>query len=154
MTSTEGYTLSGLLPRHIDRMEELERLCFSVPWSREALESELRNPCARYVVCEVEGRVAGYIGARLAADFCDITNVAVDPAFRRRHLATAMLAELLRQAAQWGVTVLTLEVRESNAPARAFYEGSGFRVLGRRKHYYEQPDEDALLMGRALEERA
>jgi len=147
------YTLSPLLPRHIDRMEELEKLCFSVPWSRAALEDELTNPCARYVVCERDGAVVGYIGTRTAADVCDITNVAVDPAFRRRHLASAMLGELLRQARGWGVTALTLEVREHNAPARAFYEKAGFRAIGRRKHYYELPDEDAILMGMLLEER-
>lgn len=142
----------SLRPEHLDRMEELEQLCFSVPWSRAALENELQNPNARYVVCELDGRVAGYIGVLLAADVCDITNVAVDPVFRRRHLATQMLDELLRQVPFWGITTLTLEVRESNAPARAFYEKNGFVPVGRRKNYYEKPVEDAILMGRLLED--
>lgn len=154
MTLKSNAVFSPLKPEHIDRMEQLEHICFSVPWSREALECELCNPCARYVVCELDGTVVGYIGTLTAADVCDITNVAVDPQYRRRHLATAMLNELLRQVPQWGVSSLTLEVRESNASARAFYEKNGFTPVGRRKNYYEKPEEDAILMSRPLEDKA
>ena len=150
MTPKNEPVLVPLQPEHLDRIEALEQICFSVPWSRAALESELRNPAARYIVCELNGVVVGYIGTLISADICDITNVAVDPACRRLHLATLMFNELLRQVPDWGITTLTLEVRESNGPAKAFYEKNGFVPVGRRKNYYEKPTEDAILMGRLL----
>ena len=152
MTQNEQMIFSPLLPAHIDQMEQIEIECFSVPWSREALDEELENPYAHYVVCtDVAGNVLGYIGSRIVLDSADITNVAVRPVYRRRGIARQLVGRMLEQMAEKGVTGVLLEVRESNLPAQNCYAQAGFTVVGRRKNYYELPKEDALLMGRVLE---
>ena len=152
MTQNEQLIFSPLLPAHIDQMEQIEIECFSVPWSREALEEELENPYAHYVVCtDGAGNVLGYIGSRIVLDSADITNVAVRPVYRRRGIARQLVGRMLAQMAEKGVTGVLLEVRESNLPAQNCYAQAGFTVVGRRKNYYELPKEDALLMGRVLE---
>ena len=152
MTQNEQMIFSPLLPAHIDQMEQIEIECFSVPWSREALEEELENPYAHYVVCtDGAGNVLGYIGSRIVLDSADITNVAVRPVYRRRGIARQLVGRMLEQMAEKGVTGVLLEVRESNLPAQNCYAQAGFSVVGRRKNYYELPKEDALLMGRVLE---
>ena len=152
MTQNEQLMFSPLLPAHIDQMEQIEIECFSVPWSREALEEELENPYAHYVVCtDGAGNVLGYIGSRIVLDSADITNVAVRPQYRRRGVARQLVGRMLAQMAEKGVTGVLLEVRESNLPAQNCYAQAGFTVVGRRKNYYELPKEDALLMGRVLE---
>ena len=152
MTQNEQLIFSPLLPAHIDQMEQIEIECFSVPWSREALEEELENPYAHYVVCTDDaGNVLGYIGSRIVLDSADITNVAVRPVYRRRGIARQLVGRMLEQMAEKGVTGVLLEVRESNLPAQNCYAQAGFTVVGRRKNYYELPKEDALLMGRVLE---
>ena len=143
---------SPLLPAHIDQMEQIEIECFSVPWSREALEEELEDPSAHYVVCtDGAGNVLGYIGSRIVLDSADITNVAVRPVYRRRGNARQLVGRMLEQMAEKGVAGVLREVRESNLPAQNCYAQAGFTVVGRRKNYYELPKEDALLMGRVLE---
>ena len=147
----DDLRFSPLRPEHIDDMERIEVECFSVPWSREALEEELDNPYAHYVVCcDGGGNVMGYIGSRVVLDCADITNVAVRPQYRRRGIAARLVAMMLEQMAAKGVASVLLEVRESNLPAQKCYEQAGFTVVGRRKGYYELPKEDALLMGRQL----
>lgn len=151
MTPNDELIFSPLRPQHIDQMEQIEIECFSVPWSREALEEELDNPCAHYVVCcDGAGNVMGYIGSRIVLDSADITNVAVRPQYRRRGIAAQLVAMMLEQLAAKGAASVLLEVRESNLPARNCYAQAGFTVVGRRKNYYELPKEDALLMGRQL----
>lgn len=152
MTQNEQLIFSPLLPAHIDQMEQIEIECFSVPWSREALEEELENPYAHYVVCtDGAGNVLGYIGSRIVLDSADITNVAVRLQYRRRGIARQLVGRMLGQMAEKSVTGVLLEVRESNLPAQNCYAQAGFTVVGRRKNYYELPKEDALLMGRVLE---
>ena len=152
MQKSDDLIFSPLHPLHIDQMEQIEIECFSVPWSREALEEELENPYAHYVVCTDDvGNVMGYIGSRIVLDSADITNVAVRPQYRRRGIARQLVGRMLEQMAAKGVTGVLLEVRESNLPAQNCYAQAGFTVVGRRKNYYELPKEDALLMGRVLE---
>ena len=152
MQKSEDLIFSPLRPQHIDQMEQIEIESFSVPWSREALEEELENPYAHYVVCtDGVGNVMGYIGSRIVLDSADITNVAVRPQYRRRGIARQLVGRMLEQMAAKGVTGVLLEVRESNLPAQNCYAQAGFTVVGRRKNYYELPKEDALLMGRVLE---
>jgi GNAT superfamily N-acetyltransferase len=92
MMQKSDLIFSPLLPAHIDQMEQIEKECFSVPWSREALEEELDNPCAHYVVCtDPEGNVMGYIGSRVVLDGADITNVAVRPQCRRQGIGLLLV---------------------------------------------------------------
>lgn len=151
MMQNNNLTFSPLRPQHIDDMERIEVECFSVPWSREALEEELENPMAHYVVCcDPEGNVVGYIGSRIVLDSADITNVAVRPQYRRQGIGYELVNRMLEEMILRGVSSVLLEVRESNLPAQNCYARAGFVPVGRRKNYYELPKEDALLMGRQL----
>ncbi|HIY21632.1 MAG TPA: ribosomal protein S18-alanine N-acetyltransferase [Candidatus Flavonifractor merdigallinarum] len=133
---------------HIPAIAALERACFSRPWSEGALEEELYNDTACFLVAEGEdGSVLGYAGLHVILDEGYIDNVAVDPAYRRQGVADALLDVFCRFGAE-KLAFLTLEVRESNAPAIALYEKHGFYTVGRRKDYYDDPKEDALLLTR------
>ena len=92
------------------------------------------------------GEVLGYAGLLVAADEGYITNVAVFPEYRRQGIAGELIKVFLRFARAHHLAFLTLEVRPSNAPAIALYEGFGFREAGRRRNYYDLPKEDALIM--------
>ena len=124
----------------------LEQICFARPWSLAALEGELRNPLAIYLVALEEGKVVGYAGMHCILGEGYITNLATAPNARRKGVARALLEALLVHAHEQVLTLLTLEVRPSNAAAAALYGGLGFAVAGRRKGYYDGPREDALIM--------
>ena len=152
MMQKNNYTITPLKPEHVRQMAEIEKLCFSEPWSEDTIRDELDTPLSRYFVCYEGERVLGYIGTRILLDQCDITNIAVHPDARRLGIATLLLSELEQTVRPMGVTVLYLEVREGNTPARAFYEKSRFIPVGRRKNYYSLPTEDAILMTKSLED--
>ena len=141
---------------HLDAVAELERSCFTVPWSRNALAEELDNQCAAFLVAvepETE-KVIGYAGLLVAADEGYITNVAVDPSRRRQGVAQQLLQVFDSFARGSRLAFLTLEVRPSNAAAVALYEGFGFRQVGRRRNYYDLPKEDALILTKYYTEEA
>ena len=129
----------------LNEIEELEGRCFSVPWKREMLQSQL-GECHVFLAANTDGRVAGYVGMMTVLDEGYISNVAVAPEMRRRGIADALLRELERRARKMELSFMTLEVRQSNAPAIALYEKHGFSRVGVRRGYYEQPREDAVLM--------
>lgn len=131
---------------HVPAIAELEALCFSDPWSEKSIAYELNNPLSLWLVAEVDGRVAGYIGSQTVPPESDVMNVAVHPDFRRQGIAEALVSGLWGQLLQAGNTSLTLEVRASNAPAIALYEKLGFVQVGRRPNYYRNPREDALIL--------
>ena len=141
---------------HLDRLEQLERMCFSRPWSKKMLAEELDNQCAAFLVAvepETE-KVIGYAGLLVAADEGYITNVAVDPSRRRQGVAQQLLQVFDSFARGSRLAFLTLEVRPSNAAAVALYEGFGFRQVGRRRNYYDLPREDALILTKYYTEEA
>ncbi len=132
---------------HLDEVAELEQVCFSTPWSRNMLAEELDNACSAFLVAlDDQGRVAGYAGLQVILDEGYITNVAVQPEYRRQGVAGQLLAVFLNFAKGNHLAFLTLEVRASNYGAIALYGGLGFRSVGRRKNYYEHPKEDAIIM--------
>ena len=138
---------------HLDALEQLERTCFSRPWSRKMLAEELDNQCAAFLVAlepETE-KVIGYAGLLVAADEGYITNVAVDPSRRRQGVAAQLLQVFDNFARGNQLAFLTLEVRPSNAAAIALYQGFGFEEVGRRKNYYDLPKEDALILTKYFE---
>lgn len=141
-----NYKLTPMTEEHIPQIAALERACFSHPWSEDALRDELWNDSAVVVVAEGEdGTVLGYAGLQTVLDEGYINNVAVDPRFRRQGVAGQLVEAFLRFGAA-RLAFLTLEVRASNAPAIALYEKYGFAQAGRRRDYYDDPREDALLM--------
>jgi len=132
---------------HLDEVAELERTCFSVPWSRNMLAEELDNMLSAFLVAlDDSGRVAGYAGVQVVLDEGYITNIAVRPDCRKQGIAGKLLQVFLDFAKGNQLAFLTLEVRASNYDAIALYGSRGFRSVGRRKNYYEHPKEDALIM--------
>lgn len=129
----------------IERIVELERACFSVPWTVRQLETQLGPNHVFLAACE-DGEAVGYVGLEYVLDEGYISNVAVSPQCRRRGAAQALLRELERRARALGLSFLTLEVRRSNYPAVALYEKSGYKTVGQRRNYYQNPREDAILM--------
>ena len=141
-----NYKLTPMTIEHIPQIAALERACFSRPWSEESLQGELWNDSAVVIVAEGEnGAVLGYAGLQTVLDEGYINNVAVDEKFRRQGIADELIAAFVRFG-QARLAFLTLEVRASNAPAIALYAKHGFVEVGRRKNYYDDPKEDALLM--------
>ena len=141
---------------HLDRLEQLERMCFSRPWSKKMLAEELDNQCAAFLVAvepETE-KAVGYAGLLVVADEGYITNVAVDPSCRRQGVAAQLLQVFDNFAKGNHLAFLTLEVRPSNAAAIALYEGFGFAEVGRRRNYYDLPKEDALILTKYYTEEA
>lgn len=140
------YKLTPMTAEHIPQIAALERACFSHPWSEDMLREELWNDAAVIVAAEGEdGTVLGYAGLQTVLDEGYINNVAVDPRFRRQGVADELIAAFVRFG-KAKLAFLTLEVRASNAPAIALYEKHGFQEVGRRKDYYDDPKEDAILM--------
>ncbi len=136
--------------RHLDALAELERVCFSSPWTRGGLAAELQNPCAVFFVAERDGAVAGYAGMNCVLDECYVDNVAVFPRYRRAGVARALLDRLTDEAEARGASFVSLEARVSNTGAVALYEGLGFREAGRRPGFYSNPKEDALILTKFL----
>ena len=140
------YQIGNAEKRHLDALVELEHQCFSIRWTRAQLDAELPDAHHEFLVAEAGEDVLGYVGMMHVLDEGYISNVAVAPAQRRQGIARALIAALLARAEALQLSFVTLEVRESNAPAIALYEGFGFRPVGRRKGYYDAPKEDAILM--------
>ena len=139
---------------HLEELEKLERICFSRPWSRKMLAEELENQCAAFLVAQdsITQQVMGYAGLLVMADEGYITNVAVFPEFRRQGVAAKLIAVFENFARGNKLAFLTLEVRPSNTAAIALYKGFGFEEVGRRKNYYDLPEEDALILTKTYEE--
>jgi len=134
---------------HLDEVAELERICFSTPWSRNMLAEELDNMLSAFLVALDDfGRVVGYAGLQVVLDEGYITNIAVRPECRKQGIAGKLLQVFLDFAEANKLAFLTLEVRASNYDAIALYGTRGFRSVGRSKNYYEHPREDALIMTR------
>ena len=96
MMQKNNLKITALCPEHVHQMAEIEKLCFSEPWSEDTIRDELDTPLSRYFVCLDGDRVLGYIGTRILLDQCDITNIAVHPDARRGGIATLLLEELER----------------------------------------------------------
>ena len=131
----------------LGQIEEIEKLCFSLPWTLEQLGSQLKDSQHEFIAAlDPEGRVLGYVGMVYVLVEGYISNVAVAPAARRRGIGRALISELMERAAALKLAFVTLEVRCGNAAAIALYEKQGFVPVGRRKNYYDFPREDAILM--------
>ena len=131
---------------HVSQVAGLEKLCFSDPWSERSIASELDNKLALWLVAVDCDRVVGYVGSQTVLPETDMMNVAVSPERRREGIAEALVDALVSDLKNIGSTSLTLEVRASNMPAIGLYEKMGFLEAGRRKNYYRNPREDALIL--------
>ena len=129
----------------ISAVVEIEKQCFSLPWSEKSFEDSLSREDTIFLVCEDEV-ITGYMGLYLSYDEASVTNVAVSPEFRKKGYGEALVAESKKQAKEAKAETIFLEVRVSNAPAISLYKKLGFEELGVRKKFYEHPVEDAIIM--------
>ena len=135
---------------HVASVAEMERQCFSDPWSEKSVASELHNPLSLWLIAEVDGVVAGYVGSQTVLDSADMMNLAVSPSFRRQGIGERLVNCLTEALKEKGVKTLLLEVRISNDPAKELYQKLGFEMVGKRPRYYEKPREDALILRKEL----
>ncbi len=134
-------------PEDLDEVLGIERASFSMPWSRGAFLYEMQqNRVARCWVMREDDHTIGYLCLWEIADELHITNIAVHPRSRRQGVGRLLLRGVLEDARERRLRLVVLEVRPSNAEARSLYEGFGFRVIGRRRGYYYDTGEDALVM--------
>ena len=131
---------------HVEKIAELEKLCFSDPWSVKSIASELESKLSLWVVAMDAEKLVGYVGSQSVLGWADMMNLAVAPEYRQKGIAQALVNELISRLRQNQVTCLTLEVRASNAPAIRLYDKLGFVPVGRRPNYYHNPKEDALIL--------
>ena len=134
----------------------IEKESFPTPWSRWTFLAELTQPISYFLVIgpapPEPWKVWGYIVYWFVAEEMHLLNLAVHPDQRRRGIARVLLSEALERSRNLGATVAWLEVRPSNASARALYESFGFKEVGRRPGYYEDTKEDAILLALYWEE--
>ena len=135
-----------LLPEDAEGVARVERENFPTPWSREDFWREASNDFACYIVALDDMEIIGFAGCWISFEEAQVTNIALTSAQRGRGLGKVLMAKLMRAAAERGAERMTLEVRPSNTPALRLYEGLGFAAIGVRKKYYQDNDEDAILM--------
>ncbi len=139
---------------HIKDFLDIERESFEDPKNGNIFSS-VYDDAAKHMhyFARMQGsELAGYLILSLVADEAEIINVAVAPRFRRCGLARALVEEAVLFAKERDAAAMYLEVRESNVSARTLYEQTGFNICGRRKNYYNHPQEDAILMSLKLED--
>jgi len=138
--------ITSMREEDVCQISEIEKVCFSLPWSEDCVRSELTNPLSLWLTARIEDCVVGYIGSQTVLGEADIMNIAVDSHYRRQGVAKKLLLELERRLKENGVYSLTLEVRASNEAAISLYDMLGYTMVGRRPNYYMKPKEDALIL--------
>ena len=131
---------------HVPQIAQLEKRCFSDPWSEKSIASELENPLSVWLVAVDGGQLIGYVGSQTVLGETDMMNLAVAPEARRQGTGRSLVLALVDALTEKGSHSLMLEVRVSNTPAQKLYESLGFSQVGRRPKYYVNPREDALIL--------
>lgn len=140
-------TIRRMTLEDVPAVAAVETATFPTPWSEDAFRQELTsNAVARYLVAEVDGKVIGFAGAWVILDESHITNIAILDGYRGKGYGRALTSALMQYLSNLGAAYATLEVRKSNLTAQNLYVSLGFIKLGVRKRYYEDNNEDALLM--------
>lgn len=134
----------------VQAIAQMEKQCFSDPWSENSIAAEVDNPLSYWLVAVENDRVVGYVGSQSVLDAADMMNLAVSPDYRRQGIGEALVNALADYLRQNNVIALLLEVRVSNEPAIALYQKLGFVQVGRRHRYYHNPREDALILRKEL----
>ncbi len=133
---------------NISGAAEIERRCFSEPWSERAIEEALESETAHFFAALCGGKTVGYIGAYCAADECYVNNLGVLPEYRNRGIGSKLVEQAVKTAKELGMSFISLEVRPSNKSAVGLYEKYGFERVGLRRGFYSSPKEDGLIMTR------
>lgn len=144
---------------HINAVAQIENDCFSRPWSEASFYEELDNPMSLTIVAiQIDDisalpnkkSVAGFVNVRIINDEVYINNIAVSKTYRRKGIGTGLLTSLEKIVRKNKALFITLEVRESNSPAISLYKSLGYKTVGKRKRFYRDPSEDAVLMTKDL----
>jgi ribosomal-protein-alanine N-acetyltransferase len=133
--------------RHLRGVMAIERQVYTRPWSPNLFLSEMtesKNRC--YLVARIDREVVGYAGMICYGEEAHVTNIAVDPLHHRQKIATRLLHDLIVEGIEMGAEAVSLEVRVTNWGAQRLYGAFGFRPIGVRKNYYQEINEDALIM--------
>ncbi len=131
---------------HIKGIFELENECFSAPWSEESVKAELDNENAHFLVAQAGNKVIGYMGVHEIVGEAYVANIAVNNAYRRRGVASALMQRAEKDAKERNCEFISLEVRKSNFSAISLYEKRGYKIMGERKNFYSNPTENAIIM--------
>ncbi len=134
----------------LDEVGRIERASYTMPWADETFRGLLRRADAEALVAERAGEVVAYAVFWWVADQAELGNVAVTAVARGQGIGAALVHTVLVRARRRGAREVFLEVRPSNPTAQRLYERLGFVQVGRRRHYYVRPTEDAIVMRRAL----
>jgi [ribosomal protein S18]-alanine N-acetyltransferase len=133
--------------RHLRGVMAIERQVYPRPWSPNLFLSEMSESRNRsYLVARMDREVVGYAGMICYGDEAHVTNIAVDPMHQRHKIASRLLHDIVRQAIEMGAQAVSLEVRVTNWGAQRLYGRFAFRPVGVRKNYYQEINEDALIM--------
>ncbi len=142
----ETVTARPMTHDDIAAVVQIEKLCFGDRWTASSFAAELDNPTSTYIVAEKDGQVVGYAGFWLILEEAHITTIAVHPGSQGQKIGEQLLLRLIQVAAERGAKWMTLEVRVGNVVAQRLYEKYGFTSLGKRRGYYQDDGEDALVM--------
>ncbi len=140
------FEITKMKNKHIEQIAEIEAQCFTLPWSKDGLVSELNNNRAVFLVAVDGEEVLAYMGMHNVLGEGYVTNVAVSPLYRRKGIARALIESQIAFANENQMLFISLEVRVSNDAAISLYEAKGFKRMGIRKNFYEKPVEDAVIM--------
>lgn len=147
---TDPIRIRRMRPRDMAAVMAIETASYTVPWSEATFRGLIHRSDADVVVAEAEGELVGYAAAWFVADQAELGNVAVAESWRRRGIGARLVAVVLERAGERGMREVFLEVRPSNTVARRLYEQFGFRDVSRRRNYYAEPREDAVVMRTAV----
>lgn len=146
------WKIEPMQAQDVPEVYRIETESIQNPWSEKALAEELENSLAVFFVVRGPEGIRGYYGLHRVLDEADLVSIAVDARSRRQGLGAQLMEHMLNWCHKQDVVRLTLEVRVSNAPARALYQRFGFVEDGIRRGYYQNPKEDAMLMSCAIGE--
>jgi len=139
-------TISPMTIDDVPQIANLEKMCFSMPWSEGLFAAELENNNSYFLTVRSMDKLIGYAGFWMIIDEAHIVSLAVHPEFRRQKISEMLVTSMLDMAKQKGALRATLEVRETNVPANLLYEKFGFRCVALRKGYYTDTKECAVIM--------
>jgi ribosomal-protein-alanine N-acetyltransferase len=145
-----SITVRRMVDTDLDIVSSIEKEVFTDPWSRNAFKTDLDNKMAWPMVAEFEKKVVGYSSIYIVAGEVQIGNFAVAPGFRNRGVAKKMMSEIFEKAGESDCRTIFLEVRESNTAAMELYKSYGFVTSGKRKDYYANPNENAIILVKEL----
>ena len=145
------YIIRPMEVSDTEQVEMIEKQIFSIPWSQKSFEDACQSNDNIYLVCEMNGQIAGYCGLWTVLGEGNITNMAVSGGFRRLGIAETLMKEMEKRGMSKNVVTYFLEVRKSSKAAVNRYKKMGYVQIGVRKNFYEKPVEDALVMSKTID---